>query len=106
MCEAPDAVIADNSETNELPSIDAILAEPSASFWLKAALGPALCRDPVDAANDSEILARRLDDGASTDCRKTVDRTLQREASRSSRSSVADLARLDPPKNSTAPMSL
>jgi hypothetical protein len=31
MCEAPDALIADNSEMNELPSIDAILADPSPS---------------------------------------------------------------------------
>ena len=45
---------------NELPSIDEVLADPAASLWLKSALRSALSRDPVDAANDSEILARLL----------------------------------------------
>ena len=43
-----------------LPSIDEILADPSASFWLRNALLAALSRDPVDAANDAEVLARLL----------------------------------------------
>jgi hypothetical protein len=45
---------------NELPSVDEVLADPAASLWLKSALRSALSRDPVDAANDSEILARLL----------------------------------------------
>jgi hypothetical protein len=44
----------------DLPSVDDVLADPAASYWLKTALRSALCRDPVDAANDSEILARLL----------------------------------------------
>jgi hypothetical protein len=45
-----------------LPTIDqnieAILSsDPSASNWLKNALRDALKRDPVDAANDAELLA-------------------------------------------------
>lgn len=44
-----------------LPSIDEVLADPSASFWLRNALLAALSRDPVDAANDAEVLARLLD---------------------------------------------
>lgn len=44
----------------DLPSIDEVLADPAASFWLQAALRSALYRDPVDAAHDSEILARLL----------------------------------------------
>jgi hypothetical protein len=36
------------------------LHDPGASFWLKEAIRSALRRDPVDAANDSEILARFL----------------------------------------------
>jgi hypothetical protein len=44
-----------------LPSIEEILADPSASFWLRNALLAALSRDPVDAANDAEVLARLLD---------------------------------------------
>jgi hypothetical protein len=44
----------------DLPSIDEVLADPAASFWLKAALRSALCRDPVDDAHDSEILAELL----------------------------------------------
>jgi hypothetical protein len=43
------------------PSIDEVLADPAASFWLKTALRSALCRDPVDAAHDSEILAQLLE---------------------------------------------
>jgi len=48
-------------EVNDLPEIDEVFADPATSFWLKAALHSALSRDPVDAANDSEILARLLD---------------------------------------------
>jgi hypothetical protein len=44
----------------DLPIIDEVLADPAASFWLKAALRSALYRDPVDAAHDSEILAQLL----------------------------------------------
>jgi hypothetical protein len=40
--------------------INRILADPAASFWLKNALRSALSRDPVDAANDAEVLARLL----------------------------------------------
>ena len=50
----------------DLPSIDEVLADPAASFWLKTALRSALCRDPVDAAHDSEILAQLL--GAEMGC--------------------------------------
>jgi hypothetical protein len=56
-------------EATDLPEIDAILADPAASFWLKAALRSALSRDPVDAAHDSEILARLLD----RKCREILD---------------------------------
>jgi hypothetical protein len=45
----------------DLPDIDKVLADPAASFWLKAALRSALCRDPVDAAHDSQILAQLLE---------------------------------------------
>ena len=45
-----------------LPSIDEVLADPSASSWLKTALRSALYRDPVDAGHDSEILARLLEE--------------------------------------------
>ena len=44
-----------------LPPIPEILADPAASSWLKNALREALSRDPVDAANDAEILAKLLD---------------------------------------------
>jgi hypothetical protein len=40
---------------------DEVLRDPSASAWLKDALHSALTRDPVDAANDAEVLARLLD---------------------------------------------
>jgi hypothetical protein len=46
----------------DLPSIDEVLGDPAASYWLKTALRSALRRDPVDAAHDSEILARLLEE--------------------------------------------
>ncbi len=44
-----------------MSSIDDILNDPEASDWLKHALRSALERDPVDAANDAEILAQVLE---------------------------------------------
>ncbi len=44
------------------PAIARVLSDPCASFWLKNALRAALIRDPVDAANDAEVLFRLLDD--------------------------------------------
>ncbi|SIQ99327.1 hypothetical protein [Aquipseudomonas alcaligenes] len=41
--------------------IQAILAAPTSSAWLKQALESALERDPADAANDAERLADLLD---------------------------------------------
>lgn len=38
------------------PSIEAVLADPSVSNWLKSSLTTALTRDPVDAANDACLL--------------------------------------------------
>lgn len=43
-----------------VPTIPEVLADFSASYWLKAALRSALERDPVDAANDADILYRVL----------------------------------------------
>lgn len=43
-----------------LPGIATVLDDPAASFWLKAAIRSALSRDPVDAANDAELLSRLL----------------------------------------------
>lgn len=37
-----------------------ILADPTASYWLKDALRSAMARDPVDAANDAEFLSAVL----------------------------------------------
>ena len=44
----------------DLPSVVEVLSDPTASFWLTATLRSALLRDPVDAANDCEFLARLL----------------------------------------------
>jgi len=54
--------MSDGAAADDLPSIDEVLADPAASCWLKTALRSALCRDPVDAAHDSEILARLLEE--------------------------------------------
>ncbi len=48
----------------EVPTPAAILADPTASHWLKNALQTALARDPVDAANDADLLARLLESRA------------------------------------------
>ncbi|MEL7491691.1 MAG: hypothetical protein AAGJ73_13315 [Pseudomonadota bacterium] len=40
--------------------VQEILNDPAASKWLKEALEKALPRDPVDAANDAEVLAMVL----------------------------------------------
>lgn len=45
-----------------------VVGDPAASLWLKNALRAALARDPVDAANDAEVLARLLDQR----CRKIL----------------------------------
>ena len=45
-----------------------LLGDPSCSYWLKDALSSALTRDPVDAANDAEVLATLLD----ARCRKLL----------------------------------
>lgn len=41
-------------------TIDSLLVSPATSSWLKSALQGALERDPVDAANDAELLASLL----------------------------------------------
>ena len=46
---------------DDLPEIEEVLRDPAASLWLKHALRSILARDPVDAANDVEVLARLLD---------------------------------------------
>ena len=42
------------------PTIERVLTDPAASYWLKNALQSALARDCVDAASDAETLARLL----------------------------------------------
>lgn len=46
--------------TPPVPDADAILSSPDTSTWLKDALRAALERDPVDAANDAELLCSVL----------------------------------------------
>jgi len=48
------------AESAEHATIDEILADLAASFWLKAALRSALSRDPVDVATYADVLARVL----------------------------------------------
>jgi len=47
-----------------IPTPEEILADPSASYWLKEALVSALKRDCVDAAHDAELLALILSEQA------------------------------------------
>jgi hypothetical protein len=44
------------------PTIEEVMADQSASEWLKTALRAALERDPVDALNDTLALAEILED--------------------------------------------
>jgi hypothetical protein len=44
-----------------MPTLEDVLADDAASFWLKSALKSALKRDPVDALNDALVLAAILD---------------------------------------------
>ena len=44
------------------PTIEEVMADPSASVWLKTALRAALERDPVDALNDTLALAGILEE--------------------------------------------
>ena len=44
-----------------MEEIDRVMRAPAASRWLRDALRGALARDPVDAANDEQLLARLLD---------------------------------------------
>lgn len=46
--------------TTELLSISELLNSPTLSTWLRDALTQALKRDPVDAANDAELLSQLL----------------------------------------------
>lgn len=50
----------------QTPAIQAALASPMTSFWLKRAINDLLDRDAVDAVDDAEQLAKlfseRLDD--------------------------------------------
>ena len=47
---------------NTLPTIPEVLADPSASYWLKDALRSATHRDIIDALNDAEALLAILQD--------------------------------------------
>ena len=55
--------MADVLEPNVL-TIERVLNDPSASYWLKSALEQAIDRDPVDAASDAAILAVLLQNRA------------------------------------------
>lgn len=57
-----------------LPSIQEILEDPAASCWLKHALRSALLLDPVDAANDAEVLSLVL----AQHCRSMLDQDLSK----------------------------
>jgi hypothetical protein len=47
---------------NTFPTIPKVLADPTASRWLKDALHSAMRRDIVDAINDAEALLAILQD--------------------------------------------
>jgi hypothetical protein len=66
-CEALEPLeISGCAQTSCAP--EEVLADPAASHWLKQALRSALSCDPVDAANDAEV----LDELLSMRCRKVL----------------------------------
>jgi hypothetical protein len=50
-----------DAKAGDLPTVDEILHDPAAFFWPKGAQHSAPSRDPVDAANDADVLARLLE---------------------------------------------
>jgi len=50
-----------SNQASNLPSIEQILHNQGTSFWLRDAIEASLKRDPVDAAQDAELLALLLD---------------------------------------------
>jgi hypothetical protein len=57
-----------SGDVEPILAIEQIIDDPAVSVWLKNALRAALMRDPVDAANDAEVLAQVLDQR----CRKIL----------------------------------
>jgi hypothetical protein len=53
--------MSDGVKDSNLPTIGQILEDPAASLWLKSALRSALSRDPVDAANEADLMAQVLE---------------------------------------------
>lgn len=47
-------------EQNSRVSLECVMHNFATSYWLKSALSSALERDPIDAANDAEVLAQLL----------------------------------------------
>jgi hypothetical protein len=62
-----------------LASIEDVLADPSTSSWLKAALKRAIARDPVTALNDALVLAALLEERLRIDFDIDVDRPQEDE---------------------------
>lgn len=46
------------------PTIQEVLSDPAASYWLKNALTSALSRDCIDAAADADLLSALLTEHA------------------------------------------
>lgn len=49
-----------NYQVSNAPTVESVIASPATSHFLRNALLSCLDRDPVDAANDAEILAKLL----------------------------------------------
>ena len=56
----------ESSDVVTVPDAECMIADPTCSRWLKDALRAAIMRDPIDAANDAEILYRCLDNRCAT----------------------------------------
>jgi hypothetical protein len=50
-----------NTYTDLDNEIISVLSDPSTSYWLKRAIWVLIERDPVDAANDAEVLAKLIE---------------------------------------------
>jgi hypothetical protein len=56
-----------------MPDFLAVLADPSASYWLRDAIKSAMKRDPLDALRDAETLADVLRENLADIERRNLD---------------------------------
>lgn len=62
----------------QVPDMQAVLDDPTASFWLKHAIYENLQRDPLDAASDTALLAQVMNQRADAELARSIALTAER----------------------------